>query len=245
MAQKSPELYLSLLSGRYGDVSHLSAEGRDNDAGSHIHAGPFRKDPDRLLNVLDALAAICVQKEKGDVFFVSLNMDSNTATLYVSTNGTVPATVTTHLHKIQGQLKELKSVLEPGPPADIDSPDPNSTPSRSEGELKLRRTIYEHSYKKIQRRYQKRGPEIIAQFDTKSLYGKVTVDPADTELLTVTKTLLQDIGDYLKEKNPHTNLIETIAGLSMVWKKHLDSVEENSLLSQWDSLTCKCLTSHL
>jgi hypothetical protein len=95
-----PELYLSLLSSRY-------AERRDNDVGSRILQvdKPFHKDPD-LLNVLDGLAAICVRHER-DFFFVSLAMDTNAATLYVSTNGTVPSTVTDHLHTIRRKLKEL------------------------------------------------------------------------------------------------------------------------------------------
>ena len=88
----TPELYLSLLSGRYGDVSHILIEQRHDDVGSH----PFPNDPDRLMDLLDALAAICIRKEKTEVFFVSLAMDSTTATLYISSNTTVSATVTYH-----------------------------------------------------------------------------------------------------------------------------------------------------
>ena len=86
-----PEFYLSLLSSRCRGVSRLSEEQSDT-------SNPFRKDPDRLLDVLldHALAAICVSNERGDVFCVSLAMDSNGAKLYVSTNGPVPANVTVH-----------------------------------------------------------------------------------------------------------------------------------------------------
>ena len=77
----APELYLSLLSSRDGD---LSQEHRDKAAASR------QSLPNHLLNVLDALAAICIQN-KGDVFFVSLAMTPNSVTLCVSTNGTVPA----------------------------------------------------------------------------------------------------------------------------------------------------------
>ena len=85
-----PEFYLSLLSSRCRGVSRLSEEQRDT-------SNPFRKEPDRLvLDVLDALAAICVSNERGDVFCVSLAMESNGAKLYVSTNGPVPANVTVH-----------------------------------------------------------------------------------------------------------------------------------------------------
>jgi len=96
MAQKfSPELYLS-------DKAIASRCQSDH---------PLPKYPDHLLDVLDALAAICV-RHKGDV---SLTVDPNYTTLHVSTNGTVPATLITHLHKIQGQLKKLNSVAASGP----------------------------------------------------------------------------------------------------------------------------------
>src|SRR6266568_5685732 len=108
----APELYLSLLSG-YGDVSHISTEPRHNDIGSRIRVSghPFGNDPNRFMDLLDALAATCVQKDKGEIFFVSLAMDSDSTTLYVSSNKTVPATVTNYLHRIRGQLKQLHDVL--------------------------------------------------------------------------------------------------------------------------------------
>ena len=64
------------------------------------------------MDLLDALAAICVHKEKGETFFVSLAMDSDSTTLYISSNNMVPATVTNYLIRIRGQLKELHDILE-------------------------------------------------------------------------------------------------------------------------------------
>jgi hypothetical protein len=167
MAQNTtPELYLSLLSGRYGDVSHISTEQRHNDVGSRH---PFPNDPDRLMDLLDALAAICIRKEKTEVFFVSLAMDSNTATLYISSNTTVPAIVITHLRKVRGQLRELQAVVEfdPSIPPDSEpSPNPNNTQSRADRELDLQKTIYEYSYNKLRQRFLKRAPAILKEYDT-------------------------------------------------------------------------------
>ena len=87
-----------------------------NNTGTHLSGDsshPFSEDPERLLDVLDAIASICVVDR--EVYFVSLAMDPNHATLYVSTNGKVPATVTAHLLGIRRGLEELKAVLEPGP----------------------------------------------------------------------------------------------------------------------------------
>ena len=160
----TPELYLSLLSGRHGDVSHLSTEG------SRLSGHPgFPKDSDHLMDLLDALAAVCVRKEKGEVFFVSLAMDPKATTLYVSSNESVPATVISHLHKIWGQLKELRKVVEPSPsiPADNGTfSDPNKTSqSRTDGEFELQETIYEHSYSKLRLRFSKMAPAILAIYE--------------------------------------------------------------------------------
>lgn len=241
-----PQLYLSLLSGRYGDVSHLSEENRDNEVGSRLSDSdhPFRKDPHRLLDVLDALAAICVHNSKGDIFFVSLSMNPNSSSLHVSTNGTVSTALTDHLRKVRSQLKVLKDVLKPGPPtsADIESPDPGKSPERADCELMLQKTIYEYSYKKVQQRFTKRGPVILANYDVivKNLEAKNLA--ADTELLDNTHVVLRAIGGALKDTNPQERhlslLIEAIKALSMAWRECLESTEA-TVLTRWDDLTRK------
>ena len=117
----APELYLSLLSGGYSYKAKQLNNGR--------LSGPFRKDSEQWMSLLDALAAICVRKEKGDVFFVSLTMELNSATLYVSSNETVPPTLISHLHKIWAQLKKLQSVPEFDPSIPANSSDSSSTPN--------------------------------------------------------------------------------------------------------------------
>ena len=186
-----PELYLSLLSSRDGNLPDQHC---DKAVSSRQSDNPLPKHPGHLLDVLDALAAICV-RDKGDVFFVSLAMNPNSATLCVSTNGTVLAALTTHLRNIRGQLQNLKSVVEPDPPtsADIECPDPNNAQLRKDGKLELQRTIYEYSYEKLQRRFNKRGPAILARYDEimKGLEAKNIA--ADTEILVITRVLLRDI----------------------------------------------------
>ena len=233
-----PELYLSLLSGRHRDNAVESRIFHENQS--------FHKDPEHLHDVLDALAAICVSKEQGDIFFVSLAVDSYGTKLYVSTNGTVPSTVIAHLHHIQSKLKHFKSVLESAssPGSVIDSPDPNIIISQTESRLDIQRTIYEYSYKKVQKRYQKRVPEILKEYEgiMKNLIETGTVVDEDVKLLSNTKILLRQIGSLVNGKTPPqepflTRLIVTIAGLSANWKKHMKPTGENDLLTQWDALT--------
>jgi hypothetical protein len=122
MAQSlTPELYLLLLSGQCGSTSHVSTERRHNHIASRISGHPFPNDRDQLMDLLDALAAVCIHKDKAEVFFVSLAMDSEAVTLHVSSNTMAPATVTSHLTRIWGKLRMLQAVVEFDPPIPADS----------------------------------------------------------------------------------------------------------------------------
>ena len=162
----------------------------------------------------------------------------------MSTNGTVPATLITHLHKIQGQLKKLNSVAASGPLtfADIiDFPDPNNTQSRMDGELELQRMIYEYSYQNVQRRFSKRGLEILDQYDDIMASLETNNVPEDIEILTITRELLRKIEDLLKDEKPQgpnfIALIRTIDMMSKGWRKTLQAVEGENVLTRWDDLT--------
>lgn len=241
-----PQLYLSLLSGkgRYGDVSR--EESRDNEVGLRLSESDcsFGKNSRRVLNVLDALAAICVHNDKGDIFFVSLSMNPDSSIMHVSSNGTVPTTLIDHLKKVRGQFKLLKDALILSSPtsADIESPDTSKTPKRMEYELMVEKTIYRYSYKKVQRRFAKRGPAILARYNdiVKNLEA---INPAlDTELLYVTHPLLRRIEVILENTIPQEqdliDLIDIIAGLSVVWRDCLESTKE-TVLTWWDDLNGK------
>ena len=165
-------------------------------------ASAVTQDPERssLLDVLDALASTCVHDR--EVFFVSLAKNSDEATLYVSTNGEVPATAIAHLANIQQRLKDLKAVLELGPPSIVESPDPDRTQARADGELRLQSMIYEHSYPKLRRRYRKRGPEILEQYKTitSKLLG---IDAEESNRFSKTQGLLLVIDKMLAGGRNH------------------------------------------
>jgi hypothetical protein len=228
----SPELYLSILSGRENGVSSLSQEQRNKNTGIHLSGDsshPFSEDPERLLDVLDAIASICVVDR--EVYFVSLAMDPNHAMLYVSTNGKVPATVTAHLLGIWRGLKELKAVLEPGP---LNSPDLNVTQARTDCELKLQQMMYQHSYPKLRRRFQKRWPTILQKYKVIESFLP-TSNADDCQIISVTYDLLSQIDTLLQEEQLSTRLIQTIVMLSGTWRGHKRRVE---LLNAWEEITC-------
>ena len=164
----------------------------------------------------------------------------------------VPATLIAHLRKIQGQLKKLKSVVEHAPPtsADIESPDPNNTQLLIDAELELHRMIYEYSFYKVQRHFSKRGPEILGRYDDIMASLKANNIPEDTEILTVMCGLLQRIQDLLEEEKPQGSrlivLIAAIFVMSNDWRKRLQAVEDENVLTRWDDLTGKsALAAHI
>ena len=172
MAQNpTPEIYLSLLSCRRTSPQ-ISGEECNNDVGAPLsgHPFPIGRDPDRLTDILDAFAGICIHKPKAGVFFVSLYVESNGATLHVASNKEVPLTVISHLYDVGVQLKKLKAVIQNSEK----SPDPNNPPLQANAELELQTIIYAHSLasSKIRRRSLKRAPAILGQYHAimKSIY---------------------------------------------------------------------------
>ncbi|KIK01116.1 hypothetical protein K443DRAFT_663026 [Laccaria amethystina LaAM-08-1] len=167
-------------------------------------------------------------------------MDPKAATLYVSSNESVPATIISHLHKIWGQLKELQKVVEPNPsiPADNEtSPDPNKTQSGTDGELELQKTIYEHSYSKLHLHFSKRAPVILAIYETtmKSLQA----NDKDAKLLHLTHWALKHIQGLLQnDRLPPslTDLIQMINGMSLAWQDCLNAAGSEDILTRWDNL---------
>jgi hypothetical protein len=131
-------------------------------------------------------------------------------------------TVISHLLKIGGQLKKLRKVVEPNPsiPADNEtSPDPNKTQSRTDGELELQKTIYEHSYRKLCLCFSKRTLAILAMYEitVKSLQA----NKEDAELLQLTHWALKHIQGLLQNDRllcSLTDLIQTINEMSLSWQ---------------------------
>ena len=243
----TPELYLSLLCGEYS----YKRENLSNDDGIHL-PGPFRRSSDQWMSLLDALAAICVRKEKGDVFFVSLTVELNSVTLYVSSNETVPPTLISHLHKIWAQLKKSHAVanLDPSIPADSSgsSSNPNDAKFGTDAELDVYETICQYSYRKLRRRFLKRAPAILAQYhDIRTSLD--TGDSEDTILLVATGVLLKEIHASLMDEIPPSGpaliklvrSIEIVEWLNQGWQKDMKVGGSESILSKWDKSVRKSI----
>ena len=235
----SPELYLSLLSGRYSDESHISTEPRHNDIGSRISGHLCPND------LLDAFASICVRKGKGEVFFVSLAMESDSAIIYVASNYPVPLTISDYLHTIRRRLAVL--AFDSPNPTDIESsPNPNITQPRTDRELDLKTTIYEHTYPRLRDRFLKKAPAILAKYP--SIMASFRVDSIateDTELLAGTIQLLRwlkkllDKNETLPRGQELNDFIDTIDALSKDWQRRWNVAGDGNILTCWDNLIRK------
>ena len=195
------------------------------------------------MDLLDAIAAICVRKEKGETFFVSLAMDSNSTTLHVSSNKTVPAVVTNYLYRIRGQLQQLQSALEFNPSitnSNEISPNPNDTQQQTEGELELQRMIYEHTYLKFRRRFLKRAPAILKVYP--SIMDSLQHEGITTDEATVLGLIQQLLGWMEKrlqsEKLPAgQDLVSMIRGISaMCVDNRLAGAGDVNIVARWDNL---------
>ena len=235
----APELYLSLLSGRSGGISHILTEPRHSDIGSC----QFPNDSDRLMNLLDAFASICVRKEKGEVFFVSLAIESDSVTLYVASNDMVPHSLTTYLYKIWGQLKNLNAVATDS--GSLRNPNNIKSDAVVASGLELKKTIYEHSYSKLRQRFLKRAPAILEKYP--SIETKLRVNgiaPEVIGLLDDTIPLLHWLGHQLENEKPPSgkefvDFIQTIEALSKDWQHRLNAPADGNILTRWNTLMCK------
>jgi len=188
------------------------------------------------MDLLDALAAICVHKAKGETFFVSLAMDSDSTTLYISSNHTVPATVTNYLFRIRGQLKNLRDALEFPSITTINeiSPNPNVTPQRTEGELGLQKIMYEHTYLKLRQRFFKRAPAILKEYPAvEKTLTREGITTEEAALLQSVQQILQFMKDELQsDKLPAGEKLHfLITGIAAIAAdKHL------GIVTRWDNL---------
>lgn len=235
----APELSLSLLSGCFNDISRISTQQRHNIPDFKT---PFPTDPKRLTDFLDALAAVCVRKATGQVFFVSLAVGAESQTLYLSSNETVPSTVTTHLNRIRSQLTKLHQF--PSTMTDDNSPNPNHTEARAEHELEILKMIYEYSYAKLRKRFLKRAPTILRNYASiTDVVKSKGISGPDAKFLQHLHLILKGLREILRPEKPPTSeklnlLISSIKSLSA--DERLKEEKDGNIFSQWDQSICGC-----
>ena len=93
------------------------------------HHGPFTTHPDanqRVAPFLDALAALSVAKERGEVIAVALRLTKSSLELIISGNTTIPSKTIEYLHALWDRLTALADVYSkrhtrPNQPGDRDT----------------------------------------------------------------------------------------------------------------------------
>ena len=96
------------------------------------HQGPFATHPDanrRVAPYLDALAAVAVAKERGEVIAVALRLTKSSLELIISSNTTIPPKTVEYLHALWDHLRTLADVYyrrhtRPNQPGDRDTSPP-------------------------------------------------------------------------------------------------------------------------
>lgn len=112
MSKPSFELLFSILFGKKGDVSQFPR--RESINRPLLPQNLLSVDASILRAVLRSLAAICVDREHGQVFSLTLTIladdqNSQQATLHLAENNVVPESLVKHLHDVWEFLGDLKA----------------------------------------------------------------------------------------------------------------------------------------
>jgi hypothetical protein len=230
MSKPSFELLFSLLFGKKGDVSQFPR--RESINRPLLPQNLLSVDASILRAVLRSLAAICVDREHGQVLSVTLTIladdqNSQQVTLHVAENNVVPESLVKHLHDVWEFLRDLKATGD----------DTNTV---------LGVAIYRYSYVKVRQRFKKRAPEFFGHFqrfvnrdiDThtkdKALFRKLQNQLG--RLRTIMKPRSLDVASALL-------VFSILRDLRNTWKPYLDDQKPDSLLTSWEERASQYIMS--
>ncbi|KDQ20253.1 hypothetical protein BOTBODRAFT_51574 [Botryobasidium botryosum FD-172 SS1] len=162
----APELYISLLYrfalnvGPKRDRRNRESDPVLSDASSFMaDDNDDRYRAERIIPLLDALAAICVQRSK-QTFAVTMSLSHEGVKLYVAENKVVPIGVVEHLKEIWSLVHQVSSKLHPPIstplPSTQASPTFTSDPSASSLICQIEHKIYAFSFLRLRQRFRKR-----------------------------------------------------------------------------------------
>ncbi|KDQ13683.1 hypothetical protein BOTBODRAFT_365022 [Botryobasidium botryosum FD-172 SS1] len=165
----TPELYLSLIEcfapnvdpeqERHADKSKVIADVSSFIADSNA---PHRKSAERIIPLLDALAAVCVQWP-GQTFAVTMSLSPEEVKLYVAENSEVVSRdVVEHLMKIWNLVREINAKFHASAPPSLSSDQLEAPPTFTLDPLitplvrEIEREIYAFSFVRLKKRFEKR-----------------------------------------------------------------------------------------
>ena len=136
------------------------------------HHRPFATHPDanrRVAPFLDALAAVAVSKERGEVIAIALRLTKSNLELIISGNTTVPPETIEYLHALWGLLRALADVYSkrhtrPNQPGDRDASPPmrREHPQKDPLYTSLHQLIFKFCIAKLRRQFTKYWGKIRA-----------------------------------------------------------------------------------
>ena len=113
---------------RSGEAEDIRSTDVDNIT---YHHGPFATHPDanrRVAPFLDALAAVAVSKERGEVIAIALRLTKSNLELIISGNTTIPPETIEYLHVLWDLLRALADVYSKRRAGPIKSGDRDTSP---------------------------------------------------------------------------------------------------------------------
>jgi hypothetical protein len=180
-------------------------------------------DASILRAVLRSLAAICVDREHGQVFSVTLTIladdqNSQQVTLHVAENNVVPESLVKHLHDVWEFLRDLKATGD----------DTNTV---------LGVAIYRYSYVKVRQRFKKRAPEFFGHFQ-RFVNRDIDTHTKDKALFRKLQNQLGHLRTIMKPRSLDVAsallVFSILRDLRNTWKPYLDDQKPDSLLTSWE-----------
>jgi hypothetical protein len=212
--QISLETHVALLSGRrYGP----------ND--QHISPASL-STRQRLRNILDTLAALCISEPQDEAFAVSASILATGVTLYVSQTGVKPLEVIDHLKEVGKQLVGLAPVVR--------SHDRSALKWELDTPLcYLAGTIYQHSLPVFRKLFMDMAEGFIATYESAIEAGREFGDEY-ARLFTAVSCMHNILDDSSPSDYSDICRVALLAEwMRGEWRKELDETNDKSFLSGW------------
>ena len=242
-SQVSPETLLIIL----WAMSHNGVMPYNPDR-RHIEIDiPELKDKraQRLMGLLDALAAVCINEPRKQVVAVSLSLTTEGSSICIAANDGVAPEIAPHLSGIFSRLKDIRSSLQlQEGNNETNTPRPDKSPTTQTLEIDLLRYIFTFSMSKFKQRLLKRKKcfqtDVIPNMHAYAAETKNTWTREEAKDYQKFEKLLTLFAVYFQwaDLPSATPIIEHIAKVvtaeAMEWRDMIEDEGDTSRLSCWE-----------
>ena len=203
------------------------------------------KRAQRLMGLLDALAAVCINEPRKQVVAVSLSLTTEGSSICIAANDGVAPEIAPHLSGIFSRLKDIRSSLQlQEGNNETNTPRPDKGPTTQTLEINLLRYIFTFSMSKFKQRLLKRKKrfqtDVIPNMHAYAAERKNTWTREEAKDYQKFEKLLTLFAVYFQwaDLPSATPIIGHIANVvtaaAMEWRDMIEDEGDTSRLSCWE-----------